>query len=434
MKKLLLTLVGAMFCMVLRAQTAAQEIRQNVLCTASNYMAYPGPIQQVLTPAPQGMKPFYISHYGRHGSRFHSKPSMYNEPYLTLARADSLGKLSDLGREVMLRLDIIRKDAENRWGELTPLGVQQQKDIARRMMERFPEVFEGHTDIDARSTGVGRCILSMEYALMEMLQHNPDLNVHHNATHRDMDYLNLQDKKLMALKFNKPAKEWYDRYVSQTAHHTHLMRELFADTLYANKHVNMVDLSVQLFLIAAIMQNTELGQHITLYDLFDYDESYRIWKIGNARWYIGWGAADVNGAVQPYAQRNLLRRLIEDADKVLSQPNTKVELRFGHETVLLPLICLLDINGYGFTTNDLEQLEPNGWINYRIFPMSCNLQLVFYRRSPKDRADDVLFKVLLNENEATLPLPTNQAPYYRWGDFRRYYLDKLERYEKGGRP
>ena len=434
MKKLLLTLVGAMFCMVLRAQTAAQEIRQNVLCTASNYMAYPGPIQQVLTPAPQGMKPFYISHYGRHGSRFHSKPSMYNEPYLTLARADSLGKLSDLGREVMLRLDIIRKDAENRWGELTPLGVQQQKDIARRMMERFPEVFEGHTDIDARSTGVGRCILSMEYALMEMLQHNPDLNVHHNATHRDMDYLNLQDKKLMALKFNKPAKEWYDRYVSQTAHHTHLMRELFADTLYANKHVNMVDLSVQLFLIAAIMQNTALGQHITLYDLFDYDESYRIWKIGNARWYIGWGAADVNGAVQPYAQRNLLRRLIEDADKVLSQPNTKVELRFGHETVLLPLICLLDINGYGFTTNDLEQLEPNGWINYRIFPMSCNLQLVFYRRSPKDRADDVLFKVLLNENEATLPLPTNQAPYYRWGDFRRYYLDKLERYEKGGRP
>ena len=420
--------------MVLRAQTAAQEIRQNVLCTASNYMAYPGPIQQVLTPAPQGMKPFYISHYGRHGSRFHSRPSMYNEPYLTLARADSLGKLSDLGREVMLRLDIIRKDAENRWGELTPLGVQQQKDIARRMMERFPEVFEGHTDIDARSTGVGRCILSMEYALMEMLQHNPDLNVHHNATHRDMDYLNLQDKKLMALKFNKPAKEWYDRYVSQTAHHTHLMRELFADTLYANKHVNMVDLSVQLFLIAAIMQNTELGQHITLYDLFDYDESYRIWKIGNARWYIGWGAAGVNGAVQPYAQRNLLRRLIEDADKVLSQPNTKVELRFGHETVLLPLICLLDINGYGFTTNDLEQLEPNGWINYRIFPMSCNLQLVFYRRSPKDRADDVLFKVLLNENEATLPLPTNQAPYYRWSDFRRYYLDKLDRYEKGGRP
>lgn len=420
--------------MVLRAQTAAQEIRQNVLCTASNYMAYPGPIQQVLTPAPQGMKPFYISHYGRHGSRFHSRPSMYNEPYLTLARADSLGKLSDLGREVMLRLDIIRKDAENRWGELTPLGVQQQKDIARRMMERFPEVFEGHTDIDARSTGVGRCILSMEYALLEMLQHNPDLNVHHNATHRDMDYLNLQDKKLMALKFNKPAKEWYDRYVSQTAHHTHLMRELFADTLYANKHVNMVDLSVQLFLIAAIMQNTELGQHITLYDLFDYDESYRIWKIGNARWYIGWGAAGVNGAVQPYAQRNLLRRLIEDADKVLSQPNTKVELRFGHETVLLPLICLLDINGYGFTTNDLEQLEPNGWINYRIFPMSCNLQLVFYRRSPKDRADDVLFKVLLNENEATLPLPTNQAPYYRWGDFRQYYLDKLDRYEKGGRP
>jgi hypothetical protein len=38
--------------------------------------------------------------------------------------------------------------------------------------------------------------------------------------------------------------------------------------------------------------------------------------------------------------------------------------------------------------------------------------------------------VLLNENEATLPLPTDTPPYYKWSDFRAYYLKKLESYEK----
>ena len=32
------------------------------------------------TPAPKGFKPFYISHYGRHGSRSHSS----DEPYVLL--------------------------------------------------------------------------------------------------------------------------------------------------------------------------------------------------------------------------------------------------------------------------------------------------------------------------------------------------------------
>jgi hypothetical protein len=42
---------------------------------------------------------------------------------------------------------------------------------------------------------------------------------------------------------------------------------------------------------------------------------------------------------------------------------------------------------------------------------------------------DVLFKVLLNEEEARLPIQTDCAPYYHWNDFRTYCLDKLDRYK-----
>jgi hypothetical protein len=36
--------------------------------------------------------------------------------------------------------------------------------------------------------------------------------------------------------------------------------------------------------------------------------------------------------------------------------------------------------------------------------------------------------VLLNEEEATLPLPTTTPPYYHWQDFRDCYLKKLDAY------
>lgn len=60
--------------------------------------------------------------------------------------------------------------------------------------------------------------------------------------------------------------------------------------------------------------------------------------------------------------------------------------------------------------------------------MAANIQFVFYRKNLKDK--DVLVKVLLNEDEATLPLETDCAPYYHWSDFRDYYLKKLDSFKE----
>ena len=427
MRKWLLATVISSILTSLYAQPAYEEIQENILLSASNYMAYPGPTQRKLTPAPRGYKPFYISHYGRHGSRFHSKPSIYSSPCQTLLKADSLGKLTAIGKDVLRRLCIIRQDAENHWGDLTPLGAQQHQDIARRMYKRFPEVFKDSADVDARSTGVGRCVLSMEYALMQLTRLNPRLKIRQDATHRDLPYLNLQDKELFNLRNLKKATQAYDDFKRRHSDCSHLMQTLFNDSSYVRQHIQSYDLAEQLMLIAAIMQNVELGKTMTLFDIFTRDEVYQIWKNGNAWWYIGWGDSETTDGKMPYLQRNLLRKMIQQADSCILQPKTNVHLRFGHETVILPLVCLLDLNGFGQSTADLDRLESNGWINYRVFPMGSNLQFIFYRKSPTDR--DPLFKVLLNENEATLPLPTSQSPYYRWSDFRKYYLNKLDAYE-----
>jgi hypothetical protein len=52
------------------AQSALSIIRDNPSFAASNYSIYPDTALPRLTPAPEGKVPFYISHYGRHGSRY----------------------------------------------------------------------------------------------------------------------------------------------------------------------------------------------------------------------------------------------------------------------------------------------------------------------------------------------------------------------------
>ena len=169
-------------CLSVSAQQAKEDIRLkrllvtgNNLVVAGNYLAYPGPLQKSLTRAPKGYKPFYLSHYGRHGSRWLIGDRDYNQPVLMLERADSLGKLTPKGQEVLSDLRLLRDAAKGRDGELTPLGAEQHRQIAERMVRNFPEIFKGKTHVDAKSTVVIRCILSMENALQQLVRMNPNL-------------------------------------------------------------------------------------------------------------------------------------------------------------------------------------------------------------------------------------------------------------------
>ena len=141
--RLFILLLFAAAALSAAAQDPRDEIAADPRLSGSNHLAYPGPKQGRLTPAPEGYRPFYISHYGRHGSRYLIGQDEYDVPVGVLARADSLGKLTALGRLVLGRARLLRDEAAGRLGELTPLGAEQHRQIARRMYERFPEVFEG---------------------------------------------------------------------------------------------------------------------------------------------------------------------------------------------------------------------------------------------------------------------------------------------------
>lgn len=93
----------------------------------------------------------------------------------------------------------------------------------------------------------------------------------------------------------------------------------------------------------------------------------------------------------------------------------------------MPLACLLELGSCGISVSNMDELDAQ-WRNYDIFPMACNVQLVFYRPQ-KGKKGDILVKALLNEREVSLPVKTDRYPYYRWDDLRQYYLDKISSFE-----
>ena len=407
-----------------QAQTVRELISQRPVYASCNYNVYPDSIPDNLTPAPAGKKPFYLSHYGRHGSRYISSRSGFDTPFRMIAHADSVNELTPTGERVLEEMQHIMNETESRWGELTGYGKDQHRGIARRMIEHFPEVFSGDARVSCISTIVPRCIESMGVAMTQMKQLNPQLRITMEASQRNQWYMNYQDRKLRRGYMTPEAKKAYDAYISTRMGNSRLMELIFKNPDIVKEIVDDEEFNYYLMKMGLFQQNTPLWRNTYLQDIFLTDELYHMWQVDNVLWYIQHGACKLNGGKQPTSQKNLLRHLIADADSCIRLDKPGAQLRFGHETVLLPLVCLMGINGYDLATDNLDELEAKGWWCSSVFPMAANLQFVFYRSSPRDK--DVLMKVLLNEQEATLPIATDCAPYYHWADVRQYCLGILQ--------
>lgn len=425
MKRLTVLLLTCCMVLTMSAQTAREEIKANKFLSASNYLDYDNyPATKPLTPAPKGYEPYLMNHYGRHGSRWLINEHQYTGILNTLRKASEQGKLTTAGEDVMRQVDIIYQSSIKRLGDLTTVGERQHHGIGKRMAQNFPEIFKKEgLPVDARSTVVIRCILSMVAECEEIAAANPTAQFHNDVSQSLQYYLNQPRSQFLdsVRKSTRSIRHELENKLLKECNPERLMGVLFNDAQWAADSVKAANFVVSLFDIAANMQSHDLG--LDLYSYFTDEEIYAQWRVRNMGWYIDYGASPLGGGVQPFCQANLLKDIIQVAD---TTKHTSAVLRFGHEVCVMPLACLLELDNCGYVTDDLENLDQV-WRNYKIYPMACNVQLVFYR--PVSGKGDILVKALLNEREATLPVKTRQFPYYKWKDLRQYYLKRLEWFE-----
>ena len=428
MKKIFLFIFAVITTpLVVQAQIVEKELKADFNRASGMFYARKAGKMPKDTPAPSGKKPFYINHYGCPGSYYLDKSEYYTETYAVLAKADSLGKLTKLGKDVLRRIKMLYKDAEGRYGELTTEGAKQTRSLMKQMVERFPDMFTPKGYYSVRSIVLNRCIMTMEEALLQLSSMQQPLVARSKASLEELKFMDGIDKELASQRIDSLTRISYDHFTALNSNDGRLMTSLFNDQSYVLSNIDAGKLSKQLYILASDIQHIDIAGLVTLWDIFTPEEIYRHWRKQNAWHYINYGGYTLNGGYQAYMQRAVLRNMIHMGDSVLKRYNPLMHLRYTNSQVVMSLACLMDLDGYGLHTDNLDSLEHYGWANYRIAPLGGSIEMIHYR---KDRDDpDVLVKVLLNGKETKLPIETDCAPYYHWQDVKTYYLRKLYRYE-----
>jgi hypothetical protein len=410
----LLPLVG------LNAQTTKEEVMSNILQAGGTYYSYPGPPKgNKLTPAPKGYKPFYISHYGRHGSRYMTSDRPYDYALPLMEKADKANALTTLGKDVLCRLRIAQADAYRRAGDLSKLGARQHQQIAYRMYQNFPEVLSQPIKVDATASYVMRCTISMTNFCKQLQALNPKLNITMDSSKRYMYYIANEDDSIAKVPSDSIMRKELDAFGKKMYHPDRLMGVLFSDKDFVSKSVKPTKLMGDLYNIAEDMQcQPELK--LSFFDIFTNDELFDIWQDDNAGW-VYWNGFFPSSTPRYKCHYNLLRNILDTADKVIRSGETAVTLRFGHDSVVSPLAFILHLKGCDDVTENLDNLYEH-WANFKIIPMAANIQIIFYRKAG---SSDILVKFLRNEKETSIPVKTDCAPYYHWKDVEAFYRAEL---------
>lgn len=379
---------------------------------------YPYPQRTVaLTKAPRGYKPFYISHYGRHGSRYYWNNRLYRDLDSLLTKAHALHVLTHEGEAFRTRFMAAKDELAACVSELSQLGWDQHQFIARTMYNSFPDVFRKGGDVLAISSLSGRCVLSMASFCQELVQCNPKIEIREQSSRTTLDGVvpddNQNPHKRKYPKSKPRFEENRDKFQFHDTLRDKVMARVFTSTegLPGNMH------SIASNLINLYTSLPSIGHEGMMGNIITDEEMVEQWEnsnLGSYSWVFG----------PRYETIPILRDILNKADNVINGTTQRLaDLRFGHDSYLGPLTVLLGINGADRDPEDPYEVK-NCYQNWQT-GKAGNIQLVFYRG--KKKGQDILVKCLLNGCEASLPVPTDNFPYYKWEDFKKFYTDRCDR-------
>ena len=426
---LLLFVVGSLeLCF---AQGSKEAIINDPLKAAGSFYVYDYKDASSLTPAPEGYKPFYVSHFGRHGARYCT--SEYDAVHGWFAKAAEKGLLTDEGKQFFSRYEKFYKKVRYSKGNLTGIGKEQHRKIAEHMFQRFPEVFEGPTHVEAVSTESARVIMSMWSFLSSLQSLDKDIDFNADASAKYASWLqpSLSSNPYYmkgGFSCNKATEDAVKDYFEANVPWKEIAGKFFVSPDVLEKDLKVTPEKFIETLHGAVTCTYCLDDdHGCLDDVFSSDELYKIWKGLSASYFASVANYEGSGNMTLDYSAFTLGQIIESADADIASGNTQLRLRFGHDSGIAPLLALLDVNGFGRATSSFEEgLEI--FPSYNI-PMGASLQLVFYRND----SGDILVKVLQNEQEGTLPLEAVSGPYYRWNDFKEHYMPIVCAYKRNVR-
>lgn len=334
---------------------------------------YPEEVAPIVLP--DSLKPVFVNHVGRHGARYPAGPANSLKLARALAKADSLGTITPLGRELKALNDFVMEESAGQWGALDSLGMAEQRGIASRMYRNFPSVFAGACKVRAISSYSPRVMMSM-YSFTHQLDRLDNRLEFSTSTGRvnsplvrpfdvDQDYIDFRNKEL-----SKPV---YDEFFEQACPTAAIVRALGKNYPFADA-AEWRDLAITEYYVLAGCSAMGIEGDIDRY--FTREEINRLWSCFNLRQYLQRTATTVSSVPADIASY-LLLDIIETTDRFIEGRDgaTGVCLRFGHAETLMPLLSLMRLEGCYYLTNYFDSVAEH-WQDFNVVPMAANLQIV----------------------------------------------------------
>ena len=390
------------------------DIEANIFRAGLNMDPYeyiPGP----MTPAPGGYKPFYISHYGRHGSRSNWAGKEYSSIQKKYAKAAAAGLLTDEGLKAKEQIDKLIELHDGMDGRLTALGAQEHRQIAGRMYDDYKRVFrKGSKKVTARSSVVPRVLVSMAAFTGELLSKQKDLEISWDTGETIQPILSTDSSREVRDSTQKILARFRANYTPDTLA---FQKRIFTDPEAAGKLIgNTKVMMKQTFDMAAgcaaFGLDDRLFRLFSLDDLCFYEQGIAI------NFYLRQCNSVEFGDERMKVVEPVIKDIIEKADAAISTGEYAADLRFGHDYQLLALGSYLGLEGIA---ERMDQESCRYWPGWRYSPFAGNIQLIFYRNSK----GEVLVKPLLNERETRIiGLDGDDFPYYEWDDLKQLLLSR----------
>jgi len=348
------------------------------------YTCYDFEAPRVSAPVPDDYSVFYISHYGRHGARY-----IYSEnDYTVLNEVFSRVKLTPLGEEVYSRFKALYPLLKGHAGELSPVGEWQQRELAGRMMDDWPQLFTRCCMVKAVSSDVPRCVRSMNCFLEGLRQ---------NGKRRRISGM-VDVSLLPALKNGPVVHDNVDSLFLSRFDIKPVYERLFEDADFAEGVADPLFFVRSLYYFCAHLPSAGLIREPKMEQAFSSEQWNLLNYLEDEKFSLhgGWSRPANVARIWP-----LLESFIEEADAAVASGKKQVRLRFGHDNALIPFMALLRMGPF---TADI--------FNCAYCPMAANVRWVFARNK-----DAVLVKVQYNESDV--------SPWIPWNEFRKDCLSKI---------
>jgi len=419
MKHLTILLVCLLAFLPLRAQDVRTLLKENPERYANIHHSYEPPEVIVDTPAPAGYEPFYVSHYGRHGSRYHTSMRAVTVVASVMDTLGMLGCLTEEGKQLRDELDSLLLFHEGQAGCLTTRGGLEHQGIAKRLYARVPSLFT-QTDrrrVISEASPSTRCIQSMANFTTSLAAQAPGLDFTSYAGYRFLPHIAPGS----AIPLNESHHTIVDSVLVARLDPARIMNAWFTDPWFAAQHLGkqkVRNFIYNVFYAGNICQCLALDYDVPdIYKHFTEDELYTLWFVDDIANYNYFANTLENLNRYDMTGQGVLVDIVDKADLAVAGNDVAADLRFGHDSGLMSLWVFLRVAG-NETAGPMAEGPNLGWYCFQEMPMGSNMQLVFY----KNAKDDVIVKILRNEQETVIPsVKTWKGPYYKWNDLRAYF-------------